>query len=236
MRPQLPEREAATGVLSRCGFYALAACTMLAGTFLAARFFFTRSIHHGHLAWNMLLAWVPYVCSIVLLCLADRAGAPQRCPWRRSLIAAVALIWLGFFPNAPYLVTDFVHLTPSASLAWWYDIGLIATFAWTGFMLAIVSLSIVQELVTRRYGSARGWMVAIATIVLSSAGIYIGRFVRLNSWDVVIKPLRVGGILWEGIARGHATSPRTLGVTMMFSAMLLMFYMTWRSARPEMAR
>ena len=127
-------------------------------------------------------------------------------------------------------------VTPSASLAWWYDIGLIATFAWTGLMLAVVSLSIVQALVAQRYGQAHGWAMASGTILLSGVGIYIGRFVRLNSWVPLVRPLRFGKLVWDAIARGSATSPRTLGVTIMFSAMLMVFYVTWRTARPVVVR
>jgi len=232
MNKPLNPRDDPFDALIRCGFYPLAACTALGVLFLTMRMGFTRSIQHGHLLWNVILAWVPYVCSVVLLMLKQ----PRPAPRRSFLTSLVALMWLAFFPNAPYLVTDFVHLTPSASLAWWYDIGLIATFAWTGLMLAVVSLSIVQALVAQRYGQARGWAMATGTILLSGVGIYIGRFVRLNSWDPLVRPLRFGKLVWDAIARGSATSPRTLGVTIMFSAMLMVFYVTWRTARPVVVR
>jgi len=60
--------------------------------------------------------------------------------------------------------------------------------------------------------------------------------VRLNSWDPLVRPLRFGKLVWDAIARGSATSPRTLGVTIMFSAMLMVFYVTWRTARPVVVR
>ena len=216
-------------MLCRSGFFPLAACTVLGVMFLAARFVFTNSIQHGHLLWNVVLAWVPYVSGLVLAYRHERDQARRPRPIVTVILAAT---WLAFFPNAPYLVTDFVHFTPGDSFAWWYDVGLIATFAWTGFILAVVSLSIVQELVRQRWGTLWGWVVAVATILLSGVGIYLGRFVRLNSWDLVLRPVRVAKIFWSGLVNGSVTSPRTVGVTMMFSAMLLVFYVTWRTARP----
>lgn len=228
MNISLSVRHTTRGILGRCGFWSLAACTVMGLFFLAARVAFTQSVRHGHLAWNMFLAWVPYACSVGLLVLHERDALRRR----PILSACVAATWLVFFPNAPYLVTDFVHLTPSESFAWWYDIGLIATFAWTGVMLGIVSLAIVQEIVTQRGGAICAWMVAAGTIALSGAGIYIGRFVRLNSWDVVLRPIRVGKTVWHGIVNGGAMSPRAIGVSIMSSLMLTVFYVTWRTARP----
>jgi len=130
-------RGGALEILCRSAFFPLAACTVLGVIFLAARFAITNSIRHGHLLWNVVLAWVPYACGLVLSFLHERDTSRRPRPIVTVLVAAT---WLAFFPNAPYLVTDFVHFTPGESFAWWYDVGLIATFAWTGFMLAVVSL------------------------------------------------------------------------------------------------
>jgi len=218
---------------TRTSFYALTLSTFIGFGLLAARMQMMGSFAYGFLVWNLFLAWIPFWCAGGVLSLVESKSQ------RRGLMWFLAAIWLIFFPNAPYIVTDFKHLFDTPHLTWWYDIGLIASFAWTGCFLAVVSLQIMQSLVARRVGQVGSWIFVLATIGLSGVGIYIGRFLRFNSWDLITRPQEI-----LGYVRGAVIEPlshtRGIGVTLMFSAVLLVCYVTVASiraaARQEMTR
>jgi uncharacterized membrane protein len=215
---------------ARTQFYSLCLCTGVAFAFLAARMYFTHGRTYSFLVWNLFLAWVPYWCSQAVLWLSEW---PEQVDWPRGIklkIAALTIGWAIFFPNAPYIVTDFKHYLYTPQLTWWYDAGLILSFALAGCFLGVVSLRIMQALVARRCGPTIGWAFAMAMIGLSGLGIYIGRFLRLNSWDLLLRPHHVLRPIADGLSDplAHATP---IGVTLMFSALLGVIYVMCESRR-----
>jgi uncharacterized membrane protein len=132
----------------------------------------------AYLVWNLTLAWIPLLVALVLLA-AYKHGA------HRLALVAVGVIWLVFLPNAPYMLTDLIHLGPEHRL---FDSVILTSFAFTALALGFASLLLVQVVVTRLAGATLGWAVAIASLFASSVGIYLGRVQRLNSWDVVQHP------------------------------------------------
>ena len=128
-----------------------------------------------YLVWNLGLAWLPLVFAL-LLYVAFR---------RRHTIAellALGAAWLVFLPNAPYMLTDFIHLGDRHRLV---DSLILASFAFTALALGFASLLLVQIVVTRKAGAPVGWLVALGALFLASVGVYLGRVHRFNSWDVV---------------------------------------------------
>jgi uncharacterized membrane protein len=136
------------------------------------------SAGYPYLAWNLTLAWIPLVLALVLLAAYKRGAHTLE-------LLAVGAVWLVFFPNAPYMITDFVHLGPEHKL---FDSVVLGSFAFTALALGFASLLLVQMIVTRVAGAAVGWAVAVGSLFASSLGIYLGRVQRLNSWDVVQRP------------------------------------------------
>ncbi len=130
------------------------------------------------LAWNLLLAWIPF-----LLALAMRWYDEHRT--RTVALLMLGLLWLLFLPNAPYILTDFKYVD---GLGAWYDAIMTAAFAGTGLMLGLGSLYLVQRLVVRRLGRLAGMLMLPPVFVLSSAGVVLGRVYRLNSWDALTRP------------------------------------------------
>ena len=114
---------------------------------LAARIYLSHSWGYLHMMWNLFLAWVPYLLSRWAASIARRHPSPS---WRLLL---PGMVWLLFFPNAPYIVTCFAHLQQIPPLALWYDIGLLLAFAWTGCFLGIASLQIMQALLKPMVGT-----------------------------------------------------------------------------------
>ncbi len=151
----------------------------------AARIYRTGSISYAYLIWNLLLAWVPFVYAFI----AYRLHFSRKHPalvWFGVL--GCTLIWLLFLPNAPYLLTDLMHLRVVDNSLYWYDLLMLLWYAWTGFLLGVASLYMMQQVVTAAFGQIVGWLFAVVTLSLASYGVYLGRFLRWNSWDVLSHP------------------------------------------------
>ena len=168
---------------------------------------------YGYLVWNLLLAWIPLVLAILLVVAYRR---------RRSVIELVTVgaVWLLFLPNAPYVLTDFIHLGQNHRM---YDTILVGSFAVTGLALGFASLLLVQLVVTRAGGALLGWVTALGSLFFASVGIYLGRVVRLNSWDAFQRPHR----LWQ-IARFRLEDPfgnrYLIGFVILFCGFLTLTY------------
>ena len=150
---------------------------------VAARVAYSDSGRHAGLIWNLFLAWIPFM-------LAYFAHAVS---WRRAtlylVIPVIAFLWLIFFPNAPYMLTDLQDLSRRAVGApLWYDVIIVVWASWTGMLLGVISLYLMQNIIIRAFGRRAGWAFVFVISALSSFGVYIGRFVRLNSWDILQNP------------------------------------------------
>lgn len=139
----------------------------------------------GFLPWNLVLAWIPVVVAFVIYVL-HACGSRQR--W---LFLPFAVIWFLFYPNAPYLVTDLVHIRWIPQSPVWFDLLLMMTVAWTGLLLGNISLYLLQEVVRAWCGRATSWMFAIGMLALGSIGVFVGRFWRWNSGDVLVDPVKL---------------------------------------------
>lgn len=185
---------------------------------VALRAAYTHRVAYRFLIWNLILAWIPLACAAVLRELHRR----RRRIW--PLLMGVGFVWLLFLPNSPYIVTDMLHLASKDSVPMWYDVILIFAFAWNGLLLGFVSVYFVQQIITERVGAVSGWLMVVGVLALSSFGIYVGRFLRWNSWDVFSNPQGLMSELGHEIAHpfDHA---RMVAVTGLLSMFLLMDYL-----------
>jgi uncharacterized membrane protein len=207
-------------------FYPIVLSSALAIVLFFGRVLRSDSLVYRNLVWNLALAWVPYLAS---LWAASFYRLMPRFPW---LLVFPGALWLAFFPNAPYIVTDFLHLQPRPGIPIWYDILLLATFAWTGLFLAIISLRTMHALIKQQTGWLIGWLFAGTALLLGGLGIYLGRFSRFNSWDLVLNPTDV---LYD-VAIRFVDPIRNLsffGFTLLFSAFLWVVYLTVTSISHE---
>jgi uncharacterized membrane protein len=159
--------------------------TALCGALLALRMAYTRGFMYADMLWNLFLAWLPVLSSLA-------AYNAYRRHWGISTVIFVgaAFLWLIFFPNAPYLMTDLMHLRPSNAPIW-FDLILLIAFAWTGTFLGLVSLFLMQSVIRRIAGILASWAFALGALAAGSFGIYLGRYLRLNSWDIFTQPGRI---------------------------------------------
>jgi uncharacterized membrane protein len=138
---------------------------------------------YASLNFNLFLAWIPAVFALI----AYNAYRKGSCVGAAIALGCTA-VWLLFFPNAPYLITDLVHLRPREEMPYWFDQILYMAFSFTGCYLGMISLILMQSLVRRSLGTIVSWLFALASLVAAGFGIYIGRFLRFNSWDLLTNP------------------------------------------------
>ena len=223
-----PPRNAAEGealAAPRSRPYELALVALLLGAtgvcvaLLGARMVYSDSTHYSFLLWNLFLAWVPLGFAALA-----RALAATRRAASYAAIALSAFVWLLFFPNAPYILTDFLHLgSMGDTVPGWYDVMMLTWFAWTGLLLGIASLRLVQEIVAGVVGRAGGWVFVVVVSLLGSFGIYLGRFLRWNSWDAFRDPLSKADELWTSVSDPLA-NPRLVVFTALFALLFLFVY------------
>lgn len=183
---------------------------------IAVRVLRTGSPHLLFLVWNLFLACIP-LASARALAAMSRGRAPG---WAQCLVFG---LWLLFLPNAPYIVTDLVHLSRPAGIVFWYDLGTLLSCAGAGVLIGYLSLLDVQQIVEDRFGKTAGWLTAGGALLLSGFGVYLGRVMRWNSWDVVTDPVGLFRSVADSVlnARLHA---HTYLVTLLFGAGLLLGY------------
>lgn len=189
----------------------------LALLLLGARVIGTRQSDYRFLVWNLFLAWVPYALAVAIRSLHRRRVSTV-------LLVPLFMLWLGFLPNAPYLVTDFIHLRYRVGAPLWFDAVMLASFAWAGVGLGAASLRVCSRVVRVRNGAlvAAGFvpLAALAT----GFGIYLGRFVRLNTWDVATRPGTVLAHVFSPLVHpfGH---PLAWLVTLTFALFFVVVYL-----------
>jgi uncharacterized membrane protein len=200
---------------------ALALSVLMTATLVAVRVHHTGAPTFGFLLWNTALA----LCPLAATTLAVRA---ERCGARGAVVFACLAVWLLFFPNAPYMVTDLIHLHRRPDAPVWFDLALLASCAWNGLVLGFVSLRDAHGIVARRAGWIGGWVFAAAALGLAAFGIYLGRYPRWNSWDVLTRP----GRLFLDVAarvRHPQEHPQTWLVTALFAGFLGVAYLVFHA-------
>lgn len=215
------------------------AAPMIAMTFASAvsvalviaRIIGTGKLRYGFLVVNLFLAWLPLVFA-VLACESLRGA--KRARWRFFGLSAA---WLLFFPNAPYIFTDLIHLTSRHFPHFWVDMMLILSCAVTGLVLGFVSLYLMQSVVERILGRQASWVFIAAVAALSGVGIYLGRFMRFNSWDVMFRPVQlcrgIGNWVADPLANLNSLAFPVLFAVFLFVTYLMLYALTHlRPAQP----
>ncbi len=169
------------------------------------------------LVWNLILAWIPYLLSL---------GLAPMYRWSRSriLICLILVAWLVFFPNAPYILTDLLHLKSRHPMPFWYDLMLIVSYAWTGLLLGFVSLMEAQYFLGELLPARLVRTLTFCAILLGSFGIYIGRFQRWNSWDIITNPFGLTRDIAHAILHPFAHAS-TLGIAVVLAGFLGLSYL-----------
>lgn len=205
---------------------------------VALRYAVAGRFSQGFLLWNLFLAAVPIAWAWLAGLGASRA--PTRAS-RAASIWACFVAWLLFYPNAPYLFTDFIHVIRRGNLgvpaaAWmseydllWFDIIMNGAFAFVGHFLGLLSMYLMHGALRYRFGRTAGWALLLPAVLASGFGIHLGRFSRFNSWDLLLRPAKT--VL---AAVGTLSSPSAVLFSLAFSFFValtyLILYLILRSA------
>lgn len=207
--------------------FALLAASILCLALLQVRVHETGDPYYRFLIWNLTLAWVPFVLA---------AAAYVRARRRVDVFVWALLVpWLLFFPNAPYLLTDFIHLGEGPAPLW-YDALMLSAFAWTGLMLGFASLYLVQTIVRRVFGAVVAWTAVLVALGLGSVGVYIGRFIRFNSWDALLNPVTVASVVREQLGSVPLRAAEALVALTTFLAVGYLVVYSFADLRLELGR
>lgn len=208
-------------LLKQLGY--LAAMLVLACALVVLRQHHTQSIHYSFLYWNLFLAFLPLLMSLPLL----KASHGKWGLWVWPVLGC----WLLFFPNAPYLISDLMHIYLPSPMPRWYDPLMLATAAFSGVYSGFLSLWIVEQFLRQRWPNW-GVNLSIALIwLLTGLGIYLGRIPRWNSWDLFNRPEALFADIL-GLLLNPSDNPEAVALIALYSLFLLVNYAFWRSLAP----
>ncbi|WP_378183281.1 DUF1361 domain-containing protein [Aquimarina sp. SS2-1] len=143
------------------------------------------------LVWNLFLACIPYGVTTLL--------SFSKIHKNKFLFAIGFIFWLAFLPNAPYILTDLQHIRLSTLHSVWFDVLLILSFAINGLIIGYASLRTMQELLYQYFSKKTTYFIVHLTLFLSGFGIYMGRILRWNSWDLIQNPLDILGDIFQRV-------------------------------------
>lgn len=137
----------------------------------------------------------------------------------------VSLVWLLFIPNSFYILTDLFHLGEHNDVPMWFDLALIISFAWNGLLLGILSVRQMENMVQRFLPGRHELLFIYPIMWLNALGVYIGRYPRFNSWDIITNPLGISSyilkMLWHPVQYKYAW-----GMVACFSIFMTLVYLT----------
>jgi uncharacterized membrane protein len=190
------------------------------------RMFWTDQITYFFLNWNLFLAFVPWLFSSLMIIFPRFQKKP-------ILVLMLLGAWLLFFPNAPYILTDLFHLQWSQhTMPLWFDLTLVMSYAWVGLLFGFTSLMDAEKVVANYLPKKLIPVMSTVLLFLGSFGIYLGRYLRWNSWDIIQEPMT---LLYDVGDRfvNPIEHPRTWGVTIFMGLMLNMMYWSFRLLRSK---
>ena len=197
----------------------LGALTLMCFSFSMTRYHLTDSRIFLFLNWNLFLAFIPWVLTQLTI-LTPRIERSQ------IAIFLLMLVWLLFFPNAPYILTDLIHLQHRSNVPMWFDLILILSFAWTGLMYGLMSLWEIERILGNYFKRQYVVFLSVCLLFLSSFGVYLGRCLRWNSWDVINEP---DLIIQDTLERliNPLQHPSTWGLTILLGIFLNIVYLSF---------
>lgn len=137
------------------------------------------------LLWNAFLAVLPLGLAWWL---SDRL---QKSRWKRWLNIALTLLWISFLPNSFYIISDLIHLHQTGEVSLLYDAVLFMSFILNGLIAGYISVYLVHRQLLRRMAYPFAHIIIGGVFLLCGMAIYLGRYMRWNSWDLFLHPAAV---------------------------------------------
>lgn len=187
-------------------------------TLIMARMVYTGTLTYVFLIWNIFLGALPYfITRTITKNPALTAG--------RFRFIPVFLLWLFWMPNSFYIITDLFHLGSTPNMPRWYDLALILSCAWNGLLLGVLSVRQMEKILQERAPKISGWWFIVPVMFLNAWGVYIGRFLRFNTWDIVSNPFVLMADILDMLV--HPVENRyAWGMVLCYSVMMGIMYVT----------
>lgn len=185
---------------------------------LSLRFYYTQSLQFAFLVWNIFLAYIPFAIAQYL--------SLQYLSKKKNWVFYIGMgLWLLFFPNALYIVTDLMHLQLTTTVPKWFDVIVLFSSGLLGLLFAFVSLYMIEQLIKPVFSTIGIKLVIFLILLSASFGVYLGRFLRWNSWDIINNPFTLLKDIFYRIALPQYHM-RTWGVTIIFGVLFYLIYST----------
>jgi len=174
-----------------------------------------------YILWNIFLAFIPFVISYILLFLLKEKKL------NKIIFIIGIILWLLFIPNAPYLITDFIHLGEIRVVPVIFDVFLLFSSASVGLILGFYSLFHIEQIINSKLSRRKTSAVMALIILLISFGIYLGRFLRFNSWDIFINHTSLIKHIWKILSQSAIHLEVYLYI-LLFFFFLYLSYKAWK--------
>ncbi|MBL0145046.1 MAG: DUF1361 domain-containing protein [Chitinophagaceae bacterium] len=181
---------------------------------IVVRVWYTNSMLYVFLGWNIFLAFIPYWISGLL----RKTNYPN---WMKGIFFGT---WLLFFPNALYIITDLIHLKRETIVPVWFDATIIFSSAILGLIVAFISLYRVEEFLRLKLNRNKINIAIPFLLFLGSFGVYLGRFLRWNSWDILQNPIGLISTITNRFIF-PLQHLRTCGLTFMLTTLFYLLYL-----------
>ena len=197
---------------------------------LSAVLLITRDVKTQHiisipLLWNLFLAWVPLFFALVARRIQSSLQISAK--FRQVGIYGCLVLWLLFFPNSPYIITDLIHLTEMQTHLLWFESVSFFIVALAGLATGLYSLFVTHQIVNKLTEQVWAWSIISISVILSGFGLYLGRFVRFNSWDLFTNPIF---LLRKSVQ--ELQNPLAIQTTMVFSLVVMVLYISLKLLIP----
>lgn len=196
---------------------------------IPARIIYTGRLTFIFLVWNLILAYVPYFITQML-------NRKQEWINNKLVFAAIFFLWLAFIPNSFYIITDLFHLGDhynDRKMPQWFDLAMILSFAWNGLLLGILSVRQMEKLFTAHIFKIHELLFIYPLMWMNAFGVYIGRYLRYNSWEVLTNPLQlirdICVVLFHPLEYRYAS-----GMIFCYSILMTLFYLTLKKISRSM--
>lgn len=183
------------------------------------RILYTHTLEFLFLNWNLFLAFIPWLISSIIIL--------KKLQDKKILLVIMILSWVIFFPNSPYILTDLFHLGMSSTAPLWFDLILILSFAWTGLLFGFVSLTDIEKVLENFVGKGKTTFITVGFLFISGFGIYVGRYLRWNSWDIIVSPFALSSDILSKISHPIYYS-RAWGLTLFIGLLLNLIYFSFK--------
>jgi uncharacterized membrane protein len=179
-----------------------------------------------YILWNIFLAFIPFIISSLLL------SYTKIDKFKKTIFIIGIFFWLLFIPNAPYIITDFIHLGEIRAVPIIFDTFLLFSSASLGLIIGFHSFFHIEQIIKVKHSPRVTSIIMGLIILLISFGIYLGRFLRFNSWDIFINHTSLIKNIWK-IFTISSSRVEVFLYTLLFFFFLVLFYKSWKYSNKQ---